>query len=306
LGQRDETYSVDGIMGTLSATDYKQPKQIYVDNQIEPNIIKEDIQLQVKVRKFNGSPVSFQDMIRSFKTLSNQEIANRLGIQKTEVDHWFRTDSCFSYPRPELWAEIKNTLGINTDEFDSEVMDFEIRDGVFEKANRVYHTHGIALTTASEEKIFEQIVCEQRADEGLRFFKDDCVGTLRTIDAGGDKRVLEPMLIKNATKQGYIEAYPGDGINLQYPDSETRRGRVQPSMSPTLMCNDQIGTIENSYRIRKLTPKECWRLMGVDDVSFHRAEKYNSNSALYKQAGNSIVVDVLEAIFKQIRDLNIL
>ena len=58
--------------------------------------------------------------------------------------------------------------------------------------------------------------------------------------------------------------------------------------------------IDNNLRIRKLTPKECWRLMGFMDDDFNKAELVNSNTQLYKQAGNSIVVDVLEAIFKQI------
>ena len=53
------------------------------------------------------------------------------------------------------------------------------------------------------------------------------------------------------------------------------------------------------FHVRRLTPKECWRLMGFDDDSFERAEQVNSNSQLYKQAGNSIVVDVLMAIFKE-------
>ena len=54
-----------------------------------------------------------------------------------------------------------------------------------------------------------------------------------------------------------------------------------------------------TYRIRKLTPKECWPLMGWKDEQFHKAETVNSNTQLYKQAGNGIVVPVLEAIFKQ-------
>ncbi|RMI79792.1 hypothetical protein DIX58_00790 [Streptococcus iniae] len=54
------------------------------------------------------------------------------------------------------------------------------------------------------------------------------------------------------------------------------------------------------YRIRKLTPKECWRLMGCSDEDFEKAEQVNSNTQLYKQAGNAIVVDVLEAIFRQL------
>ena len=53
-------------------------------------------------------------------------------------------------------------------------------------------------------------------------------------------------------------------------------------------------------RIRKLTPKECWRLMGFDDEDFYKAEVVNSNTQLYKQAGNSIVVDVIEKIYEKL------
>lgn len=59
---------------------------------------------------------------------------------------------------------------------------------------------------------------------------------------------------------------------------------------------------EQNMRIRKLTPKECWRLMGFSDEDFEKAEKVNSNSQLYKQAGNSIVVDVLEELFCMMLD----
>ena len=51
-------------------------------------------------------------------------------------------------------------------------------------------------------------------------------------------------------------------------------------------------------RVRKLTPRECWRLMGFSDDDFNKAKKVNSDRQLYKQAGNSIVVNVLEEIFK--------
>ena len=56
----------------------------------------------------------------------------------------------------------------------------------------------------------------------------------------------------------------------------------------------------NNLKIRKLTPKECWRLMGFDDEDFYKAEAVNSNSQLYKQAGNSIVVDVIEKIYEKL------
>lgn len=75
---------------------------------------------------------------------------------------------------------------------------------------------------------------------------------------------------------------------------------MEGDVSPTLTAsNADICRIEPQYRIRKLTPLECWRLMGFNDEDFHKAEAVNSNTQLYKQAGNSIVKDVLMAIFKQ-------
>lgn len=76
---------------------------------------------------------------------------------------------------------------------------------------------------------------------------------------------------------------------------------------PTLMANNQdIFKLEadevKKYRIRKLTPRECWRLMGFSDEDFEKAAAVNSNTQLYAQAGNSIVVNVLEAIFGQMID----
>ena len=107
--------------------------------------------------------------------------------------------------------------------------------------------------------------------------------------------------VRTANKQGYDLAEDGDSVDLAYPQSKTRRGRVGHGVSKTLMGADSMGTVDN-YRIRKLTPKECWRLMGFDDADFRKAEQVNSNTQLYKQAGNSIVVNVLEGILKNLLD----
>ena len=81
----------------------------------------------------------------------------------------------------------------------------------------------------------------------------------------------------------------------------------QNGIAPTVKENHGTvtATMQN-LRIRKLTPKECWRLMGFDDEDFEKAEKVNSNTQLYKQAGNSIVVDVLENIFIELFKQDIL
>ena len=162
--------------------------------------------------------------------------------------------------------------------------------------------------------------------------RDDGISnTLTTVQK--DNLLLEPTVkIKQATQQGYVECKLGGVADLSYPRSKTRRGRVQDNgdVCPTLTATETgVCRIETPYRIRKLTPRECWRLMGFSDLDFFSAmlldrdaaiklmikfkDNLNgveimreaetmqkmSNSQLYKQAGNSIVKMVLMAIKKQ-------
>ena len=116
----------------------------------------------------------------------------------------------------------------------------------------------------------------------------------------GNVVVEKVLTIKNGNKKGYLEAHSGDGIDLINPRCNNRRGRVQKESCQTLTCNSDRGVVTDDLRIRKLTPLEYWRLMGIDDEDFYKARKVNSDSQLYKQAGNAIVVDVLAAIFMQL------
>jgi DNA (cytosine-5)-methyltransferase 1 len=112
------------------------------------------------------------------------------------------------------------------------------------------------------------------------------------------------ILVKQATKEGSIECKVGGCYDASYPDSTTRRGRVQNGgdVTPTITAQggENINYVETQYRIRKLTPRECWRLMGYSDEDFEKAAEVNSNTQLYKQAGNAIVKQVLMAIFSQL------
>lgn len=103
----------------------------------------------------------------------------------------------------------------------------------------------------------------------------------------------------------------GGGGRQPFIIDDMYKGRDQrqyDQYSPSIRSERQglkVATGEQRLRIRKLTPKECWRLMGFDDSDFEKAEKVNSNTQLYKQAGNSIVVDVLEALFYQLFDCGV-
>lgn len=157
------------------------------------------------------------------------------------------------------------------------------------------------LTSVQKDNyVAEPIVCEERRDEGIRLFKDDCVGTLRTIDACGDKRVLEPepQLVGGIGEKNFGKQYR-QGNRVYDSDAIAMALNAQPVGNAGgysyLYTVEELKNIR--WRIRKLTPKECWRLMGFTDEDYDRASNYVSASALYKQAGNSICTCCLVAIF---------
>lgn len=214
-------------------------------------------------------------------------------------------------------------------------------------------------------EIDEPIACELRCDEGIRTFKDNVVGTLRTIDGCGDKHIIEPtlkeqlcdkliesgllkegMVINHSytnglngknpnsrqTLEDYIEGDNGvcnclttrpDTLGIVVEDLTTKNKRlasmldkIDPNKCQAIdmynqSVHDEMHTIKTNIdkanmtaitqnlRIRKLTPKECFRLMGVRDENFDRIAKNQSNASLYHLAGDSIVVSVLVAILGQ-------
>ncbi len=183
-----------------------------VIGNLEPKIITYNIPQKVKVRKYNVNIEKLKYTLRNAKLetdISNKEIAKKINIPLTQVEHYFRKDNSFAIPDSNIWIKLKELLNIKTNEFDKSVMTFEEKDGVYDKAERVYDEKGLAPTlTQQQEKI------------------------------------------------------------------------------------------KKDFSIRKITPKECWRLMGFSDEDFEKAANIpTSNTQLYKQAGNSIVVPVLEKIF---------
>lgn len=128
---------------------------------------------------------------------------------------------------------------------------------------------------------------------GVVYETDGISPTIRTMQGGGLESKIR---VREATKQGYAEASVGDSVNLSHPNSKTRRGRVGEGIANTLVTGDSQGVVMPNFRIRKLTPKECWRLQGFPDWAFDKAQEVNSNSQLYKQAGNSVTVNVIKEI----------
>lgn len=229
-------------------------------------------------------------------------------------------DKGFKFPEPfELQLRLKDLL-------ESEVDEKYYLDGKYETITEFNNQYSM----------LNGGVIGKMHDVSRRAWNiDNCSPTIHTCGGGN----TEPkVIVKENTKKGYTEALAGDSINFEQPNSKTRRGRVGKQVAQTLTtapaqgvvetvqftrkgnaktvdvvntltANDPSRTLGNNnpivgvtdgLRIRKLTPLECWRLMGFDDEDFYKAEKVNSNSQLYKQAGNSIVVDVIEEIYEQL------
>lgn len=143
--------------------------------------------------------------------------------------------------------------------------------------------------------------------------EDGIANTLYTVQKDNQLAVK----VSEATKQGYAECRVGvDTVNLSVPGSKTRRGRVGKEIANTLdtSCNQGIfvkvsdelivyAVWYEKYQcyiaIRKLTPKECFRLQGWSDDYFEKAQFVNSDSQLYKQAGNGVTVTVIETIARK-------
>ena len=170
----------------------------------------------------------------------------------------------------------------------------------------VYGSGGVVGTlTATDYKEPKQVAIKQFGilqpnfnQSGVVYDTDGISPTIRAYQGGG----LEPKIrVKEATSKGYAEAEVGDSVNLSHPNSKTRRGRVGKQVANTLFTGESQGVIEPDFRIRKLTPRECWRLQGFPDWAFDKAQEVNSNSQLYKQAGNSVTVNVIAAIAKELK-----
>ena len=179
---------------------------------------------------------------------------------------------------------------------------------------RVYDPSGIATTLVGEGGglgaktglyLIDQSLTEPKLTEEAR-----CITARYT--AGATKRTamnsgvleVQPILtqgikVRNGTKQGYQLAVVGDSVDLSYPSSLTRRARVGRGIAHNLSCSCQMGAVVWNGRvvkIRRLTPKECFRLQGFSDDLFEKAKAVNSDAQLYKQAGNGVTVPVVYAI----------
>lgn len=181
----------------------------------------------------------------------------------------------------------------------------KISQSRYDQGNRCMNIEYICHTLTTKTMLVIGNVNQSTKDKkGYVYYGDDL--SAFNIEKENSEEIVEGLFIPENTKQGYAVASDGDGIYIDRPFQ--KRGVVQKAMIQTLKTNcHDVGVVlgassheyKNAYYIRKLTPLECWRLMGFDDESYFKASLVSCKTQLYKQAGNSIVVNVLVAIFAQ-------
>ena len=144
-------------------------------------------------------------------------------------------------------------------------------------------------------------------------YRQPCITVTGKLECDGwydvEKRVHDTnglgVCVETKNRAKYIELNKIGSLDGKHEQSS--RVYSEDGVNPTVMADPRSPQfLQNStYRIRKLTPLECWRLMGCSDEDFYKAKQFNSDSQLYKQAGNSIVVNVLEGIFANMLDKTI-
>ena len=284
IPQNRERVFVVSILGEHEPFEFPEPIPLdkciadILEEQVdEKYYLSDEIQKRFKVTNQNKNIIGTTKP--EFRTIGQRDLVyNEKGIMGSLV----ATD----YKQPKQIAEI-NQVGM-----------LDIKGN--EQVRRVYGDNGISptLNTMQGGNRQPKIICEQRSDEGLRFFKDNICGTIRTINSGGDKRVIELPCI--AASRGRNPENPSSRVAGEHTEQRLEFNTKGTSNTLTRVQKDNY-VVEQTFRIRKLTPRECFRLMGLHDDDIDKIQAIGvSNTQQYKMAGNSIVVDVLEGIFGEL------
>lgn len=239
--------------------------------------------------------------------------ANKGGILKTEI---CPTISTSSWENNCFLIEIMQYKGKEIQPYESFYQNSRCVKTDNRLATLVMEEKRITITSGQQDNLLLEPKVMQVGniiDDSERDFKNPQCGRIYSADGlsptlntcQGGNREPKVLRINTATKQGYDEVVEGACFDGAYNDSTTRRDRVQENgnVTPTLCTSNEVCYYESSepeFRICKLTPRECFRLMGVSENNIDKIQNAGiSNSQQYKLAGNSIVVDVLYHIFRK-------
>ena len=297
-------YSEDGKSPTITA---HAGKGTVPKIETKPKQVGKLIE-QVKVRKHEVDIPKLQTCILDHYAKcgkNKKEIAKELNDKYSTVEHYFRKlgSNFFCIPSEEHWPQLKKILGIETNKFDKQIMEFEFRDGVFETKQRVYSDEGKSptLTHGSPDKLIQVGVAADINGHDIlkRVYSPE--GKSPTLNACGGGNT-EPKVITGGAFRG--RAYDKDGKRMDRDGSSVANKTKQmlelrkddKSNAITTVGKDSV-VVDEELTWRKLTPLECERLQTVPDNYTEGV----SNTQRYKMLGNGWTVEVIKHILGDIK-----
>lgn len=286
IGQDGKVRVYENICPTLTSRDYKEPRSVGVVCNVNPS-----------GKGMNGNVYDSNGLNPTLTT--NKGEGNKIAIpvltpdrvEKRQNGRRFKEDG---EPMFTLTSQDRHGVGI-----DPLGVLRNVRTEYGKEIRKDYESGKLDISR-------HEFLANEIREDGI-------ANTLSTVQKDNQLAVK----VAEATKQGYSECRVGiDTVNLSVPGSKTRRGRVGKEVANTLdtSCNQGIfvkvsdelivyAVWYEKYQcyiaIRKLTPKECFRLQGWSDNYFEKAQFVNSDSQLYKQAGNGVTVTVIETIARK-------
>jgi DNA (cytosine-5)-methyltransferase 1 len=286
------------------------------DDELNKNCIV-NLELTAKKRAFE-TPKEINQFLKDNKgnnTIS--KLSESLNLPKTQVEHYFRTDKSRAIPTPEIWNKLKSILNFN-DTYDKEVLSIYEKEIEFEQTRRVYNDSG---TSPTLNTIQEPIIYDRKGfDSRTKGFRESAVcPTLSTkMGTGGNNvpMIQQPLILTGLQEHQSMKI---DGISNALPsamglggghvpmvinrvgydgESEFRESEISPTLSSRDWKSPKMIFLG---KLRRLTPKECFRLQGFlnDEINL----KEISDTQKYKLAGNgweiNLVSKILKEMFKQ-------
>ena len=255
---------------------------------------------KVKVRKHKVDILLLQQALRAYKQNSkktNKQIADETNMPITKVEHWFRTDSSFAIPSDDIWFRLKEVLGFTSSVFDKQIMEFEIKDGVYETKQRVYSDKGKSptLTHGNADKLIQiGTAVDINGHDILKrvYSPEGKAPTLNTMGGGNrEPKVACGRMVGRYKVDGVRQDHKGSVAGKTTQMLELRRDQKTNNLST--VQKDNVLTKDDVYW-RRLTPLECERLQTVPDNYTDGV----SNTQRYKMLGNGWTVDVIAHILK--------
>ena len=255
---------------------------------------------KVKVRKHKVDILLLQQALRAYKQNSkktNKQIADETNIPITKVEQWFRTDSSFAIPSDDIWFRLKEVLGFTSSVFDKQIMEFEIKDGVYETKQRVYSDKGKSptLTHGNADKLIQiGTAVDINGHDILKrvYSPEGKAPTLNTMGGGNrEPKVACGRMVGRYKVDGVRQDHKGSVAGKTTQMLELRRDQKTNNLST--VQKDNVLTKDDVYW-RRLTPLECERLQTVPDNYTDGV----SNTQRYKMLGNGWTVDVIAHILK--------